>query len=78
MRIEIITPDETLYAGEARLIQMPGYDGSFEVLKNHASLISILKAGKIKIEEEDKNIRYFEIRGGVAEVMKNKILILAD
>jgi len=78
MNIEIITPDKTLFEGTATLVQLPGIDGSFEILNNHAPLISVLGKGKIKIENEDKKTEYFEVNGGVIEVLKNKILILAE
>ena len=51
MNLEIITPDTTIYQGEAELVQLPGIDGSFEILNNHAPLISALKQGKIKIKK---------------------------
>ncbi len=78
MNIEIITPDKTLYEGTATLVQLPGIDGSFEILNNHAPLISVLGKGKIKIENEDKKTEFFEVNGGVIEILKNKILILAE
>ncbi len=78
MNIEIITPDKTLYEGTATLVQLPGIDGSFEILNNHAPLISVLGKGKIKIENENKKTEFFEVNGGVIEVLKNKILILAE
>ncbi len=77
MTIEIINPDETIYSGEADLVQLPGKDGSFEILNNHAPLISVLKEGKIKVVDKNKNTQFFEIQGGVIEVLRNKILILA-
>ena len=77
MTIEIINPDETIYSGEADLVQLPGKDGSFEILNNHAPLISVLKEGKIKVIDKNKNTQFFEIKGGVIEVLRNKILILA-
>ena len=78
MNIEITTPDKTLFEGTASLVQLPGIDGSFEILNNHAPLISVLGKGKIKVESEDGNLEYFEVNGGVIEVLKNKILILAE
>lgn len=78
MNIEIITPDKTLFEGTARLVQLPGIDGSFEILNNHAPLISVLGKGKIKIEDEENQTEFFEVNGGVVEVLKNKILILAE
>ncbi len=77
MNLEIITPDTTIYEGEAELVQLPGIDGSFEILNNHAPLISALKQGKIKIKKNGKE-EFFDINGGVIEVLKNKVLILAE
>lgn len=77
MKLEIITPDNTIYNGEAELVQLPGIDGSFEILNNHAPLISALAKGKIKIKNSGSE-EFFEINGGVIEVLKNKILILAE
>ena len=77
MTIEIINPDETIFSGEADVVQLPGKDGSFEILNNHAPLISVLKEGKIKVVDKNKNSQFFEIKGGVIEVLRNKILILA-
>ena len=77
MTIEIINPDETIFSGEADVVQLPGKDGSFEILNNHAPLISVLKEGKIKVVDKNKNTQFFEITGGVIEVLRNKILILA-
>jgi len=78
MNIEIITPDKTLFEGTATLVQLPGIDGSFEILNNHAPLISVLGKGNIKIVDGDKKAEFFEVNGGVIEVLKNKILILAE
>ncbi|MCD4729143.1 MAG: ATP synthase F1 subunit epsilon [Bacteroidales bacterium] len=77
MTIEIINPDETIFSGEADVVQLPGKDGSFEILNNHAPLISVLKEGKIKVVDKNKKTQFFEIKGGVIEVLRNKILILA-
>ncbi|MBU1014409.1 MAG: ATP synthase F1 subunit epsilon [Bacteroidetes bacterium] len=78
MIIEIITPDRIIFSGTASLVQLPGIDGLFEILNNHAPLISVLKKGKVKIKNDKDQIEFFEIKGGVVEVLKNKILILAE
>lgn len=78
MHLEIITPDTTIFTGEADLVQLPGIDGLFEILNNHAPLISVLGKGRIKIEDKEKNKQFFQIKGGVVEVLKNKILVLAE
>ncbi|MBU2651710.1 MAG: ATP synthase F1 subunit epsilon [Bacteroidetes bacterium] len=78
MLLEIITPDKTIYSGEVDLIQLPGLEGSFEILDQHASLISVLKKGMIKIRDNSNKDSFFEINGGVVEVLHNKVLVLAE
>ncbi len=78
MKIEIITPDRNIYSGEVHSVRVPGRKGSFQVLKDHAPIISTLDAGPVIIaDEQDAEIR-FEITGGVIEVKKNRIILLAD
>jgi len=77
MKVEIITPDKEIFSGIVSLIQLPGVDGLFEVLENHAAMIAALKKGKVKLISEDK-ILYFTINGGVAEILENKVQILAE
>ncbi len=80
MKVEIITPDATIFTGDnVGLIQLPGIDGSFELLNNHAPLISVLRKGKIKvINQGEKEEQFFDINGGVIEVVNNKVLVLAE
>ncbi len=77
MQVEIITPDTEIFKGEAELVQLPGIDGSFEILNNHAPLISALQKGKIKVKKSGIE-KFYEINGGVIEVLENKVLILAE
>ncbi|MEI6347961.1 MAG: ATP synthase F1 subunit epsilon [Bacteroidota bacterium] len=78
MDLEIVTPDTTIYSGTASLVQLPGVDGLFEILNMHAPLISVLKKGRIKIIDLQNETHFFDIKGGVVEVVKNKLLILAE
>jgi F-type H+-transporting ATPase subunit epsilon len=80
VRVEIVTPDATIFTGDnVALIQLPGIDGSFEVLNNHAPMISVLKKGTIKlINKGEKEENFYEINGGVIEVLNNKVLVLAE
>ncbi len=78
MQLEIISPEKTIYNGTVNLVQMPGVDGSFEILNNHAPIIAALKKGKIKVKDQNDKVEFIEIKGGVVEVLKNKIIILAD
>ncbi len=77
MLLEIITPDKELYKGEVNSVTVPGSKGSFEILKNHAPIISTLEAGKIKIVDKDNKEIYVELSGGAIEVENNKLTILA-
>jgi F-type H+-transporting ATPase subunit epsilon len=78
MKLEIITPEQTLFSGEVTLVQLPGIDGSFEILNDHAPMIAVLGKGKIKAQDAQKQLQYFEIKGGVVEVLRNKLLVLAE
>ncbi len=78
MNIQIITPEKTLFTGEIKLVQVPGTKGNFQVLKDHAPLISTLENGQIKLVELNGIEKYFDISSGVIEVMKNEIIILAE
>lgn len=78
MNIEIITPDKSLYSGEIKSVSVPGTDGSLGILKNHAPIISSLKKGTIKVVDTKQATHTFEIKGGVLEVNKNKVIVLAE
>lgn len=78
MLLEIIAPDKKLYSGEVDLVQVPGSKGSFEILRNHAPIISTLEQGRIKIVDVKGGTTFFEVDGGVIEVKNNKIIVLAE
>jgi F-type H+-transporting ATPase subunit epsilon len=78
VKIEIITPDKNIYSGEIRSVRVPGRKGSFQVLKDHAPIISTLDAGKVIIADDQGTEVRFEITGGVIEVKRNRIILLAD
>ena len=77
MQLEIITPDKKIYSGEVTSVSVPGKMGRFEMLKNHAPIISTLLNGKVKIKDKD-GVKTFDVKGGVVENLKNKIIILAE
>ena len=78
MYLEIITPDKKLFEGEAKSLTVPGSEGSLGVLNNHAPMIASLKKGKVKVTTDKSDVTFFEIRGGVIEVLKNKVVVLAE
>ncbi len=78
MHLEIITPEKMLFSGEIDLVKLPGTTGSFEILINHAPLISTLMAGRIKVKDINGVVSYFTISGGVAEVLHNQVKVLVE
>jgi F-type H+-transporting ATPase subunit epsilon len=78
MKIEIITPDRKVYEGDIKSIRVPGKKGSFQVLKDHAPIISTLDNGIVIMVDLDNNEKRYEIDGGVIEVKMNKIILLAE
>ena len=78
MTLEIISPDEKIYSGEAQYVGVPGIDGSLGILSNHAPLITTLAKGDVLVRMEDGSEQKFPVNGGVLEVLKNKVIILAE
>jgi F-type H+-transporting ATPase subunit epsilon len=78
MYLEIITPEKMLYTGEIRIIKLPGELGSFEILENHASLISTLTQGTIRVKDTSGIISFFDINGGLVEVLNNEVKVLVE
>jgi F-type H+-transporting ATPase subunit epsilon len=77
MTLEIITPDQTIFKGEVTAVTVPGVLGSFQVLKDHAPIISTLDDGKVIVQTASTEENFF-IKGGVIEVLNNKIIVLAE
>jgi F-type H+-transporting ATPase subunit epsilon len=91
MYLEIVTPEETLYSGEVESVSVPGMDGDFQMLDNHAPIVSLLSDGTVKIYgnvelapaiadkfTKGNGTTDFKIKGGVLEMKDNKAIVLAD
>ena len=78
LNLNIITPSSSVYSGEVKAVTVPGTDGSFQILRNHAPIISTLEIGLVKIELPDGSTEYYSTGGGTVEVLNNKITLLAD
>ena len=78
MTLEILTPEKKIFSGEVYGVQLPGIDGSFEVLDKHAPLVSALKSGKLKILKDKSNTETFAIQSGFVEVLNNKATVLVE
>ena len=78
MKIEIITPEQKIFEGDIKSVRVPGKKGPFQVLKDHAPIVSTLENGPVVLVDMDGKESVYEISGGVIEVKANKIILLAD
>ena len=78
MSIDIITPDKKVLSGEVTSVKLPGTDGSFQVLNNHANLIASLGNGEVTVVTASGESKTIQISGGVVEVLENKLSVLAE
>lgn len=92
MYLEIVSPEATLFSGEVTSVAVPGVSGEFQMLKDHAPVVSLLKEGYVKIYgsielDEDvqnqftkgeKDVTLLKIKSGTLELKDNKVIVLAD
>ncbi len=92
MFLEIVTPEASIFRGEVNSVTVPGVDGQFQMLNNHAPIVSLLQEGEVKFEgevtiEEDFRDKFtagkhkdtvLQIKGGTVEMNDNKVIILVD
>ena len=77
MHLEILTPEKKIFDGDVTIVTFPGANGSFQVMDNHAPLISLLNKGKVEYKGKEGSQSVI-ISGGVVEVLKNKVVVLAS
>lgn len=77
MTLDILTPEKKLYSGDASLVQFPGVDGLFEILNNHAPIISALGNGVLKFKSNNGETN-IKISGGFVECLNNKVIVCAE
>ena len=92
MYLEIVSPEATLYSGDVESLSVPGVDGQFQMLENHASIVSLLKDGELRIKgnlnideqyqskfSTNQNGDYcLEVLSGTVEFKNNKLIVLID
>ncbi|MGE4418396.1 MAG: ATP synthase F1 subunit epsilon [Sulfurimonas sp.] len=78
LKLEILTPNGVIYDGEALSVTLPGEEGEFGVLAEHSCLTTLLEAGVIDIEKEDKSVESILINWGVVQVDEKKVIVLVE
>lgn len=76
MKVYILTPEKTLYEGDAKAIKVPGMQGQFEILDRHAPIVSALTSGQVQLTDLSGTKHSFDISKGFIEVMKNEVNVL--
>lgn len=76
-RLEIVTPVRKVYTEDVRMVVLPGSEGEFGVLPDHAALVSALKIGVIRVHHEGK-VTKIAVSGGFVEVRDSKVTVLAN
>jgi len=78
MKVEILSPEKSVFQGEASMVSLPGIDGSLGIMNNHAPLITTLREGTVKLTFENGKIEEINVKGGTVEVLNNNVIILAE
>jgi F-type H+-transporting ATPase subunit epsilon len=78
MFVKVITPEQQVFEGEVNQAKFPGISGEFEVLKDHAALISTLNKGKMMLNTVSEGQKEYMIEGGVVEILNNQISVLIE
>ncbi len=77
MQVDILTPEEKVFSGDAQMVTLPGLEGSFQIMNNHAPIISALAEGKL-IVATGADTQTFEIKSGIVEMLNNQVSILVE
>ena len=78
LNLEVVTPSGLIYEGKVLEVTLPGEEGEFGVLLHHAALTTLLKAGVVDIEKEDKSVESIVVNWGVVQVDEEKVVVLVD
>ena len=76
--LEVVTPQKAIVSEEAQIVVAPGSEGEFGALKGHTTFLTSLKVGTLRYKDADGKERYLFINGGFAEVLPDKVTILAE
>ncbi len=76
--LEIVTPSKIIFSGPVKSISVPGEVGSFQILYNHAPIISNLTIGELTVVDHNGNINYYAMNGGFVMVFKNRVTVISD
>jgi len=75
-KLEIISPERIIFSNETKLVTLPSYEGDMSILKNHISIITLLRPGIIKVQN-DGNFKEFFVQDGAVEFFNDSLVVLS-
>ena len=76
-KFEIVSPEKVIFSDNTTMVTLPSYEGEMSVLKNHISIITFLRPGKIKVKKNDENIDEFFVEDGIVEYFNDSLVVLS-
>ena len=77
-KLEIISPEKIIFSDETKMVTLPSYEGDMSILKNHISIISFLRPGRVKIKKNDESLEEFFLEDGTIEFIEDNLVILSS
>ena len=78
LKLEIIRPEKIIFSDDAKMITLPSYEGDLSILKNHISIITLLRPGIIKVQKKDRNSEQFFVQDGTVEYFNDILVVLSQ
>jgi len=76
-KFEIVSPEKVIFSDKTTMVTLPSYEGDMSVLKNHISIITFLRPGKIEVKKNDGNIDEFFVEDGIVEYFNDSLVVLS-
>ena len=78
MNLIILSPEREIFSGAVRSVKVPGANGSFEMLENHAPIVSSLDKGEVRVILESGDRLKYQVEGGFVEMLRNEVSLLVS
>jgi len=76
-KLEIISPERIFFSDDVKMVTLPSYEGDMSILKNHISIITLLRPGIIKVQKNDGNFEEFFVQDGTVEYFNDSLVVLS-
>jgi len=76
-KFEIISPERIFFSDDVKMVTLPSYEGDMSILKNHISIIALLRPGIIKVQKNDENFEKFFVQDGTVEFFNDSLVVLS-